>query len=155
MRKRMEASNPRLIALGFYDGPIEGFVRGITSGLAYYFKAVAWDPEQDRRLFLLGQVEERVIEELLVLLAESGQSVSHPVLTPAWEFRDKEREALANMLVDVGKRALRTPSLVALGSSLLEDLEIVTPTASQLTRAMAYAQSPFPRDLGRWLALNR
>lgn len=151
----MEASNPRLIALGFYDGPIEGFVRGITSGLAYYFKAVAWDPEQDRRLFLLGQVEERVFEELLVLLAESGQSVSHPVLTPAWEFRDKEREALANMLVDVGRRALRTPSLVALGSSLLEDLEIVTPTASQLTRAMAYAQSLFPRDLGRWLALDR
>jgi hypothetical protein len=146
---------PRLIALGFHDGPTEGFVRGVVSDLAHYFKAVAWDDEQDRRLYLLGQVEGYVVDQLLALLAEPGQTVSSAVLTPAWRFSDTEREALANKLVEEGQRTLNSPDLVVLGSSLLEDVEVVTPTEAQLNRAMALAQLKSPGNLGDWLALSR
>jgi hypothetical protein len=150
----MDASNPRLVALGFHDGPTEGFVRGVVSGFDHYFKAVAWDEAQDRRLYLLGQVEERIVRQLLALLADSGQDMSSSVLTPAWQFGDKEYEALANKLVNDGKRTLNSPSLLVLGSSLLEGFEVIKPTESQLKRAIALAQLELPGNLGSWLALK-
>ncbi|WP_157597907.1 MULTISPECIES: hypothetical protein [unclassified Rhizobacter] len=125
----MKASSPRLVALGFYDGPTEGFVRGVESGFAHYFKAVAWDDDQDRRLYLLGRVEERVVDQLLALLAEPGQAISSAVFTPAWAFGDAQREALANKLVEEGRRTLNSPALVVLGSSLLDSWErLFSPT---------------------------
>lgn len=150
----MSAPSPRLVALGFHDGPTEGFVRGVVSGLVHYFKLVAWDDDQDRRLYLLGQVEPRVVDQLLALLAESGQTASRAVLTPAWKFRDAEDEALANKLVQEGQRTLSSPALVVLGSSLLEGFEVVDATESQLKRAVALAQLQVPGNLDDWLALN-
>jgi hypothetical protein len=104
---------------------------------------------------LLGQVEGCVVDQLLALLAKPGQTRSSAVLTPAWKFSDTEHEALANKLVEEGQRTLNSPDLVVLGSSLLEDFEVVTPTDSQLNRAMALAQLKSPGNLGDWLALSR
>jgi hypothetical protein len=151
----MSASNPRLVALGFHDGPTEGFVRGLVTGYAHYFKVVAWDNQQDRRLYLLGQVEDRVVDELLALLEAPGQTISSAVFAPAWTFGDTELEALANKLVEEGQRTLSSPALVVLGSSLLEGFEVVNPTESQLKRAIALAQRQSPGNLGDWLAVNR
>jgi hypothetical protein len=148
----MSASSPRLVALGFQDGPTEGFVRGFVGSHAHYFKVVAWDDQQDRRLYLLGQVQVRVVDELLALLTAPGQTVSSAVLTPAWTFGDTELEALANKLVEEGQRTLGSPALVVLGSSLLDGFEVMKPTESQLKRAIALAQWQSPGNLGDWLA---
>jgi hypothetical protein len=126
-----------------------------VSGFAHYFKAVAWDDEQDRRLYLLGQVEERVVDQLLALLAESGQTTANAVLTPSWKFVDAESEALANKLVEEGWRTLNSPALVVLGSSLIEGFEVVSPTELQLNRAIALAKQQSPGNLSDWLALDR
>ena len=150
----MKISSPIQIALSFYDGPTEGFVRGVESGFAHYFKVVAWDDAQDRRLYVLGRVEERAFDQLAALLAETGQTISSAVLVPAWKFGDTAREALANKLVEEGRRSLVSPTFLVLGAGLLDDLEVVTPTEPQLKRAISLAQLQPPGNLGDWLALS-
>lgn len=150
----MNASSPRLVAVGFYDGPTEGFVHGFESGFAHYFKAVAWDDEQDRRLYVLGRVQEHVFDRLVALLTEAGQTTSSAVLAPMWKFSNTEHEALANKLVEEGRRTLDSPTFLALGTSLLDDFEVITPTEPQLKRAISLGQLPSPGSLGEWQALS-
>jgi hypothetical protein len=149
----MNVSNPIQIAISFYDGPTEGFVRGVESGFTHYFKAVAWDEGQDRRLYLLGRLEERVFDQLLALV-ETSQTISNEVFAPVWKFSDTDREALANKLVEEGRRSLDSPAFLVLGANLLNDFEVVAPTEPQLQRAISLAQLQSPGSLADWLALS-
>lgn len=149
----MNASSPRLIAVGFYDGPTEGFVRGFETGFAHYFKVVAWDDEQDCRLYLLGRIEEFVFDQLLALLLEGGQAILGEVFAPAWKFGDANREAQACAIVEKGRRTLNSPTFVVLGKSLLGDFEVIDPTELQLKRAVALSRLKTPGTLDEWIAL--
>jgi hypothetical protein len=150
----MNDPKPRLIALDFYDGPTEGFVREIEPGSTHFFRTVAWDERQDRRLYLLGRNQGRVFDELLELLAESDQIASGVVFIPAWNFDSAEREACANKVVEEGRRSLHSQAFLALGTNLLDDFEVVTPTQAQLKWAIDPAQLQSPGSLGDWIALG-
>lgn len=151
----MRASIPKLVALGFHDGPTEGFLRGVVNGNAHYFKVVAWDDLQDRRLYLLGQLKEHVVDEFLSLVAAPDRTALSAVFVPNWTFGNTVLEARAEELVKAGRSTLSSPDLVVLGSSLLEGFEVVNPTESQLRWAKAFAQSPSPGRLADWLALSQ
>src|SRR5687767_80768 len=131
----MGTSNIRLIALGFYDGPTEGFVLGIGGDLAHFIKVEAWDEDQNRRLYLLGGVEVSTFEQLLATLAATEKPTSEPMWLPSWKFHDIDLEARVNSIVEEGRRSLDTPAILALGESLLDAFEIVTPTEVQLAHA--------------------
>lgn len=150
----MAMSSPRLVALSFYDGPTEGFIRGIGGDLVHFFKVVAWDEGQNRRLYLLGQVEVRIFEQLLATLAAPEQPTPGGMWTPIWKFQDIELEARANSAVEEGRSSLAAPAILALGESLLDDFEIVIPTEAQLVSAQALAHAGWPGNLSDWLALG-
>lgn len=149
----MSVPDRKIIAIGFYDGPTEGFVRGLESDSVHYFKVVAWDDGQDRRLYLLGRVEGSVFDQVLALLGEMDQPRS-AVLTPLWRFDNAEREASVNQLVEAGRRALDSATQFALGLSLLGECEVVVPTKPQVELAFTLARLSTPGSLEKWLALG-
>lgn len=150
----MSLSSPKLIVLEFYDGPTEGFVRRVEYGLVYYFRTVAWDAQQDRRLYLLGIVDESVFVKLLGLLNERNPMMGKVVLTPIWEFDNSEQEIQANKLIEESQRTLNSPDLVVLGTSLLEDFEVLNPNEAQLRLAISLAQSGVRINLEEWFSLD-
>jgi hypothetical protein len=150
----MTTGNPRLLVLGFYDGPTEGFASGINGDLPYFFKVAAWDEGQNRRLYLLGQIPKPIYQELLAILTSVEQTSSDCIWTPSWKFDNVELEARVNSIVEIGRKSLDVPAALALGESLLDVFEDVIPTGAQLASAKILAQADWPGNLDDWLALG-
>lgn len=144
---------PQLIAIGFYDGPTEGFAQGVEGIPVCFFKVVAWDENQDRRLYLLSRVDERTYEELVAILAKS-QGILPNIWTPDWSFDEAAIELRANRIVDEARRSLAASALVALGESPLGVLDVIVPTSRQLESARNLADAEWPGNLDDWLALG-
>ena len=148
----MTTLTPKVLALAYYDGATEGFLNGMDDNEVYFFKVVAWDRDQDRRLYLLGRVDGPMYLELLDILAKTHQAPTSSTWTPAWTFGDPESEARANSLVEIGRCSLDTPALLALGEDLVGAIEVVRPNAEGLVRAIALAHESKPGDLADWVA---
>jgi hypothetical protein len=144
---------PKLITLAYYDGATEGFVNGMANDRVYFFKVVAWDRSQDKRLYLAGEVDRSVYLELLDVLGQTHQATASLIWTPSWIFSSRELEARANNLVAIGLRSLSTPAFLALGEDLLGAVDVVQPNQKGLERAMALAKASTPGCLEDWLAL--
>lgn len=150
----MTAPINRVIALSFYDGPVEGFVKNVTDDRVYFFKVVAWDDRQDRRLYLLGNVADNMYQELLEILTAAGQLTSSEACVPSWSFSDGQLRVRADRIVDVGRSSLDGAELMVLGESLLDTFEVVSPNDAQLTNAKILSHADMPGELTDWLALK-
>jgi len=104
--------------LGWYDGPISGLAKCRGCGRAYHFDLVAWDSEQDERLYGFAEVTVADYEAIVRLMAET------PSPERAREQGDKVmlrvRDALAasyerNLLVLTSdlSQVIRTAQIVA------------------------------------------
>jgi hypothetical protein len=150
----MTTEAPKVLALAYYDGATEGFLNGLGDDRVYFFKVVAWDQSQDRRLYLLGEVDKSTYMELVEILAKTHQPPTGSTWTPAWIFGNPELEARANSLVEISRRSLDTATFLALGKDLESTVEIVRPSANGLGSAIALAHTSKPGDLADWLAQN-
>jgi len=150
----MNSRNIRLIGVSFYDGPLEGFAKGIIGQSAYYFKVVAWDRDQDRRLYLLAKIADAVYQNLIDLLDKTGQLCDGDVCIPNWIFSDSEMQMMGDKIIEIGVASLGDSEILVLGDSLLGALEVMKPNASQLASAKAFTCENFPGDLEKWLALG-
>lgn len=121
--------------------------------MVYFFKVVAWDESQNRRLYLLGQVDKLALERLLATLPAKERSTSREVLVPSWKFDDVNAQAAANSIVEEGRRSLATSSTLALGENLLDAFEVWVPTEAQLESARALAKARWPGSLSDWMAV--
>ncbi|SRR6266508_2754982 len=85
----------KVLALGYYDGPTEGFVQGGEGGPVYRFHMLAWDSEtQDLRVFGLAPCPSDSLARL-VALCERYEPARWPVWVPSWhEGLEGETEQL-------------------------------------------------------------
>ena len=72
----------RVVATGFYDGPMEGFTECCQCGQAFSFRMLDWDDSQKVRVFAFSPVStslDAIAERLrIVLAADTGFSfVAH------------------------------------------------------------------------------
>lgn len=148
----MVTSDQKLLALAYYDGATEGFVNGMADDRVYFFKVVAWDQNQDKRLYLLGEVDRDVYQELLDILSQTHQAKTGLTWVPTWTFGSPDLEERANSLVAIGADALRNPAFLALGEDLLGNVEVVHPNETGLESAIALASASKPALLADWLA---
>ena len=150
----MTATTPKVLVLSYYDGATEGFLDGLGDDQVYFFKVVAWDQDQDRRLYVLGQVARAMYLELLDILAKSQRSSTSATWTPAWMFANPEAEARATEILEIGKRSMSNPACLALGNDLNDTIKVVHPTPNGLAAAISLADESMPGNLADWLALS-
>ena len=148
----MITSTTKVLALAYYDGATEGFLNGMGDDQVYFFKVVAWDKSQDKRLFLLGQVDRGIYLELLGILAKTQEVPINLTWMPVWTFGDPEIQARADNLVLIGRSSLETPAFLAVGEDLLGKVEIVRPNTQSLVRAITLASESTPGNLADWVA---
>ena len=85
----------KMLVTGFYDGPTDGFVECLRCGRAYAFRMLAWDEEQDVRVYGLAALDESLrsirVEELR--LPELDEPVT--LVPPVGEQEQQAIERLA------------------------------------------------------------
>lgn len=145
-------SSTKVLALAYYDGATEGFLNGMGDDQVYFFKVIAWDKDQDRRLFLLGKVDRGIYLELLDILAKTQEVPIGSTWIAAWTFGSPEMHARADSLVVIGKRSLEAPACLAVGEDLLGTMEVVRPNTLGLLNAISLAGASTPGNLADWMA---
>jgi len=65
----------RVLAVGYYDGPTEGFSECAMCRRCYYFKKLAWDESQDIRIFAFTPLN-----------LDLAEIVRKSNIQPSWEF---------------------------------------------------------------------
>jgi hypothetical protein len=76
----------RMLVAGYYDGATEGLAECRTCGQTYAFRKLAWDDEQDIRIFALSNVNHRfddICDSLLSIGEADRDIVVIPPLQPA------------------------------------------------------------------------
>lgn len=148
----MNELTQNMLVLAYYDGATEGFIDKTNDNQIYFFKVVAWDENQDKRLFLAGLVSRVIYQELLDVLAKSHQVPTGSTWTPTWIFENPEMEKRANSLVRIGRNSLNAPAFLALGEDLVGKFQVVHTTPSGFAAAIALAHQNAPGNLADWLA---
>lgn len=142
---------PKVIALSYYDGPTEGILNGLDDNVVYFFKVIAWDKSQDKRLFLLGRLDRLIFQDLMGILKKTQGLPTAPTWIPAWTFIDVAVRNRANQLVELCRSALDAPVLLVLGDDLSNPIEILRPHESVVRDAIAQAHQKMPAALEDWL----
>jgi hypothetical protein len=113
-----------VVPTDWHDGLLAGFAR-FESGKTYAFKAVAWDADYLKRLFVLREVSatlvgqfERLVDESSVSnkLADCSQSGVHQSST----WTDSELDLEQQILATAGDY-----EIILLGTSLLGQIELL------------------------------
>ena len=112
------SESTKVIAINFYDGATEGFALFVKNYGACYFKLIAWDSNQDKRLYLVTKIDEFVFIRLLELLACKQKPLSTPVWLPNWVFSNDNDEKQANDIIDSCESNLQISSTLILGTQI-------------------------------------
>jgi hypothetical protein len=148
----MTENIPKLLVLSFHDGATEGFIDSVADQQIYFFKVVAWDNDQDMRLYIFGKVARFIYLELLDIILKSQPLSTSLAWTPTWAFANSDLEARANAIVEISKRSLSEPAYLALGQNLIDAVKVVDTTPSSLASAIALAGEKTPGNLANWLS---
>jgi hypothetical protein len=90
----------RIVALDWYDGITEGVAECRECTATYRVRMLAWDEQQDERVYSLTPLTVR-LSEVINLLEPLGEP-RWPVWLPAWDTLPRERiEALQSRLESV------------------------------------------------------
>ena|SRR5688572_2329420 len=73
---------PDILALDYYDGALEGFGRRVLDGHDVYFTFVAWDPEQDERLFAVMPLPPEAVDRVFAMYAKADRAPESRVWLP-------------------------------------------------------------------------
>lgn len=83
----------RMLITNYYDGPIEGFVECHTCGRLYAFRKLAWDEDQDLRIFGLAPLDDDY-DTVCTLLGAQGDSKTAAIVPPLQGLPEKHAERL-------------------------------------------------------------
>lgn len=140
---------PKILALSYYDGAIEGFFDDVGNDQVFYFKVVAWDQSQDKRLYVFGRVDKAIYLELLSMFANSHSPTPNPTWAPPWVFVNDAMKNRANEIVEIGRQSMSSPSFFALGDDLNNVIRITPSVTGDLVEEIARAGEP--GNLEDWL----
>ena len=138
---------PEIIALDFYDGATEGYIRELHNRGPYYFRMIAWDDSQEQRLFAATSVDQTEFDELVVLLKPDERSSSAVVWVPEWQFQDPSQEKRANNIVGSSQEKLQVSGVLILGSQITDSRAREIEYREDLARLVR--QSLSANDVGR------
>lgn len=144
---------PSIIAFGYYDGPTEGLALTIGGAGPWYFRLVAWDEHQERRLFASVRVEAGVYQQMMRLIPEEQRSFG-PVWVPSWNFARAQDQAAADAIINSCLNLLRQrPSGCWVLGERIDDSAKVFPIEraddDDLQRVL---RSDQPEHLAPWLS---
>ena len=144
------SSQVEIIALDFYDGAKEGFALSIGNLGPSYFKLIAWDENQDQRLFVVISIAKLIFDKIFGLLSLSNDKPVSKVWLPNWAFRNNKDEDEANKIIDSCMNELKSKGVLVLGDQIdSESISMFTINDSLLRSVEDAIQKP--EGIDGWL----
>ena len=140
---------PKVIITSYYDGSTEGFVRSDILNSHFFFKLVAWDSQQDMRIFALKKIKMKVYLEIVNLLAESLASGKWK---PIWLFLDDEKRAIAEKLL-LNCRFESDIDFLVLGQNIDGKIKMVIPEQDVVNEVISLITRNKVDSIEKWLGL--
>lgn len=148
-------STANILATDYYDGATEGFVVQPADGGVKYFRLIAWDRDQDQRLFVIADVDSKELTRLENLFKASGQSRKEQTWLPEWRFTGSRDAAEADEIVERCRSKLPETGLFVLGNRP-EASKPVSPVPRVLQQDVLEAiNRNVADDLEQWLTKLR
>jgi hypothetical protein len=110
---------PKVIAVDYYDGANEGFASGVLHEHCY-FKLIAWDSDQNQRLYAVVEISRLQYKRVMSLLGGVQVVPSRSLWIPVWEFASQEGEEEINHLLLQCRRRLATEGVLLLAPRIDE-----------------------------------
>lgn len=150
--KREHAAERKVIAFDFYDGATEGFAECLLDGSDCYFTLIAWDSDQENRLYAAAKVERTLYARVISLFGKVQEIPSLPVWIPRWEFADTIDESEASELVRSCRSRLSQEGSLLLTRQIGEKPSRMAPiTADIAPKVGDILVRGTPDDLVPWL----
>lgn len=118
----------RVLALGYYDGPVNGLLQCGPNGPHYKFDLLTWDIKtQDLRIFSLAQLPSAAWQQLTEAY-ERFWEPRWPIWCPLWQFpTEVDRNATERLTKDVLDQA-ESPTWVIAATDLLGEIQAAKAT---------------------------
>lgn len=110
---------PKVIAIDYHDGPAEGLADTIGDLRWCYFKLIAWDKNQDNRLYVVNEVNRDIYARVVELLTRNQKPPSTSVWLPQWKNMDKEDKQEMNQLLNTCSRSLNQPQYLVFSEDVM------------------------------------
>jgi hypothetical protein len=142
---------PNLILMGWYDGPLAGFSRGLAVlPTPCRFECIAWEPEMhEERLYVLAAIDESDIQAAQSLADRSIGGMMHfPPEEP------HEVAAVRALEASTRTRLLDRNAILFFSSSIDSDVGLVRSVGDDVARvaeAIQMAVVLHPEDIARWV----
>lgn len=146
--------SPEVIAFDFYDGATEGIASSVKECGRCYFKLIAWDQGQDKRLYAVTKIDVSKYDQLFTLLTGSQEPPSLLVWIPEWKFRDKKDEQEANNLIDSFQIDMCSSKLLVFGKDISDDsIRIIRIDNQVMGKVKKILRLGKPDDLSNWMPM--
>src|SRR2546428_3148480 len=114
----------RVVALDYYDGPVEGLLACSVCEQEYAFRLLAWDSDFDARLYALARLPSGSIDRVEEILARFGPP-SRPLWVPVCRFDTTDEEVTAHQAVDNVLASAQPEELLVLTHDLVKKVDAV------------------------------
>ena len=89
----------RMIAFGFYDGPVSGVLYDLGTSLAWRFTMIDWDDRQEVRVFAMAPLPDDAFKEIVDALSQYEPPKS-PFWFPLFNYSDNEIKHAVERKID-------------------------------------------------------
>lgn len=114
----MLSKNKRIIVFDYYDGAIEGIGSNINGCQNVYFKMIAWDKKQDKRLYVIKNLDAATYDNLVNFLSIKKEIDEKNYILPDWRLvSESDRAAIDSIVLSI-KQCLGGKSFIALGRGI-------------------------------------
>jgi hypothetical protein len=127
----------KTIALGYYDGATSGLAQCGNCPVAYRFELIAWNSNQENRIYSLAEIEPQVFESIVHTLSLI-EVPRWPYWIPRWQFKSPEEEKRNRDAVELDLQKASTANLVIatdhIGKEIVTCREIVADACDHLPK---------------------
>lgn len=142
----------RMICLGWYDGPTEGFVLCASCGEASYFDLLAWDSLHGRRVFELQMLPHGAFSRVQELLTAVGEP-SWPCWTPRWQLDNTQELRRVETELDALRGQRRGPPILLVTPDRLESSDRAVAVSEEVAQRMSGMPRGEEADFDEWFDL--
>jgi hypothetical protein len=137
----------RAIVLGWYDGPIEGFVRCSSCNRIFRFVMLdSLDEDREIRIYSLAPVANDSWDRLVTALSPF-MAPNWPMWTPLWKFPTEADRIAVDRVVDELIAQADPPEYVVIAPGLLDEFHKAKPVSS--------IEAQHVHDWVSWMGLAR
>jgi hypothetical protein len=147
----MEVQN--MLIIGFYDGITEALRIIEDRRFVVYYKVVAWDHLQDKRIFWVANLPTSDDASCISDIYEEARRLAASQPKVAFDPSGHEQSELLGKLIELGRNWRKSVVSFAAGNSL-RNLSAIAPNERQLALAKKAVYEDAPESIKTWYDLT-